>query len=520
MIVVGVELCQFTPACAMPSLLFPRPAVSVAAECELLSLPSLDKASSSKDGQQHKLGKSDEDNRRSELIDLAASYVPPFITSFERSASHPTALSSFSSSLSCLSLVSSLFDRSSTASFWPALPRSRSGLASYAHSPPPPPPSAYLFESDDDSDSDSSFDSDSDPDTPRGERVHRAVDEVELFEYCKPTSRDSPPPHPTTHYDAAAEPTSIPVSRDSCAPSTLPSPGPSPSVSLNTSDSNRAVFDWLRAWHSELTCHMRQREADRRKKRRTLRSALLIDDDECCHTQLGDDHLTLTSRYRHMMITINISQHHDSTTPAPSLSGGLCVSADIYLPQLASTFASFQAHASSRRRSTVRSTFPFGGLTQSASFSSTHPRSPDTLSHPLARSSSSVGLMHPRLDTTTTMHSPPPLLPFIRSHLWPLLLDFMQPATHEQSTPLQAAYSGSLEGDERMRRQVEASEARLAERESRWQEEIRRMEERDRRETGKENRAANTDRRRGRTRERGGKTEARQARARKRTIDE
>ena len=525
---------------AMPSL-FPR-------AVELLSLK---KFHDSREKEQHDLlyNLDKEDDRRLGLSDLAASYVPPVSTSsIERSASHPARLLSSSSfsSVSCLSLVSSLIQRSS--SFLPSLPRSRSGFTFSASSPPAPPPSANLDFSSDDSDFDSSLgdssldgNSESDDYSEFEDRwesnastaglPRTTVNEVELLEYSKPTTRDSPSPSLAIVIHAAEPSTSRTEPDDSSQTSRSNSSTDSLSgdTFLDPSAGARSGLVWLSAWHAELSSHIRQRDADRRKKRRTLRSALLIDDDECCHSQLGESQLTLTTRYRHMLLTVRILHQPGSTTPAGQPSGDLSISADIYLPQLASTFASFHSQYH-RQPQTSRAVFPFG-LTQSASFSSSHDigrlqahssvalQPLDKQSHPLARSSSMVGFVQSRRSTAANTHTTPPMLTFIRSHLWPLMLDYMQPATYEQTVPQQSPLSESADNDAIMRQQMEASEARLAEREKRWGEEIRRMEERDRRQSGKENRAADAQRRRGRQRERE-ETEGRQARPRKRTMEE
>ena len=525
----------------MPSLLAPRAAVAAGGECELLSV----KPPTGHDREQR--DKLDLVERLSELNALAASYVPPVTVSFGRSASQPTALSSSASfsSVSCLSLVSSFFERSS--SFWLSSPRTRHSSSFSAPARRGPPPAAILDDSDDtDSSSESDSDSGSDSDECTEdeaevienpfERLSRTVDEVELLEYCGPTTRQQTPSPPLTERSQPAEQhTSRAKAEDHSRA------GDSRVDTPSSTNPGTPAFDsgeWLRTWHSELSSHMRQRDAERRKKRRTLRSALLIDDDECCHAQLTDERLTLTTRYRHMLLIVTITmkptQHPRTDTAADQPGSDLSISADIHLPLLASTFAMFRAQ-SVQLAQPVKAVFPFG-LTQSASFSSSHQpvgRHPlqDTLSplrprdhssHPLARSSSVAQFVQSRLTHSANAFSAtlsaPPMLPFIRAQLWPLMLDFMQPATHEQTIPHQAAESDAAEDEARRRQQSEADEARLVEREKRWGDEIQRMEERDRRHSQKENRAVNPDRRRGRQRERE-KTEERQARPRKRTMD-
>ena len=524
----------------MPAVLTARPGVA-RAECELLSL-KLDSAALPADKLEHFDGEYNDKHRG--LSSLAASYVPPVGTTlFERSSSHPTRRpSSFSSlsTLSCLSVVSSLLERSS--SFWPSLPRSRGSLSFSASAPPPPPPSVNDFSSDD---SDSELDSDSDSGSSEGEQWDaleleraeddnlarlnaKAVNEVELLEYSKPaTPRDASPPL-SVRLHSAEPPTSRAESEDSSATrsDTLSSANTTSSNNIRFNitepvDEPLFSFEWLRRWQVELNCHIRQREADRRKKRRTLRTVLLIDDDECCHAQLSDSEqpqLALTTRYRHMTLTLRIAQ-----PAAGQRSDSLAISADIHLPQLAATFASFVAL---HRQPPPRASRLSFALTPSASFSS--PRDTanrlslqplDRRSHPLARSSSLVGFVQSRLAPSLGPPAAPPLLPFLRSHVWPLMLDFMQPATHEQSVPQHSAEGNSLHEEARTRQQMEASEARLAERQSRWAAEIQRMEERDRRHSGKENRAADAQRRRGRQRERE-TTDERQVRPRKRTMED
>ena len=553
-VVDGAEVESFTVEAAhfsvMPSLLFPRPAVVAEAECELLSLKLRDGGQHGKEQQQQQQQRdkldhgNEEDDRRNELAELAASYVPPFSSSFERSASLPTALSSFSSfsSLSCLSLVSSLFDRPS--SFWSSLPRSRSSLALSASlpssPPPPPPPSARLDESDDSSASDQ-YDCDLQWDDSVERLSGRAVDEVELLEYSKPSTRDTPSPQLASRLPAAEPLTSrtdatdtISGSGGSNTPRTDTANNSNSSSSSSSSSSSgggggsssSGESEWLRAWQSELSCHVRQREADRRKKRRPLRTAFLIDDDECCHAQLNGSQLAFTTRYRHMTLALRVTQQpHSASTAAHEKVSQLSISADIHLPQLAAAFASFQAQYH-RPAQSAKATFPFG-LTQSASFSSVQeagrlqPQWSLTLPSrdPLARSSSLVQFVQSRRGAATHTPAAPPMLLFLRSHVWPLMLDYMQPPTLEQSVPRQLAHSDAADDETRSRQQREATETRLAERERRWEAEIRSMEERERRQVRKQNRAADADGRRGRRRERE-ETQGRQARPRKRTMEE
>ena len=514
----------------MPSLLFPR-------AVELLSF----RRRTARDKEQQK-----EVERTFGLSELAASYIPPVPIPAGPAPPPP---------VSCLSLVSALLDRSS--SFFPSLPRSRGGLLSSSSSRPPRSADNIDFSSDD-SDFDSEFDSDSSNDScddsdeydeyaetekfdsnQSSEQISRTVNEVELLEYSKPALRSTPSPPLATHI----QPPDTSVSRNEADEGREVSRS-SRSNSNNNQDNNNSSSDahisstvepsgsprfgliWLSAWYSDLSGHLRLRDADRRKKRLTLRSALLIDDDECCYSQLNDSRLSITTRHRHMMLTIHITHQPNDTTPAEELS----ITADIFLPQLSSTFASFLAQHS-RQPQPGKPAFPFG-LKQSASFSLSHESSRlhlqsgsflqplDSVSHPLSRSSSMIGIVQSRRAASVLMPAVPPMMTFIRSHLWPLMLDYMQPATHEQTVPRQCTHSDAMDEDSLLKKQTEASEARLVEREKRWQSEIQRIEERDRRESGKENRAVDeAQRRRGRQRERE-KTDGRQARPRKRTLEE